>query len=69
MPYELDPWRRGTMWNNDFNFYDEMVRNMTKNNALLADVTGRIGRSPGDIMNVLVDRDITDVQNEGVADQ
>lgn len=56
--------RRGAYWNNDLNWYGEMVRSFLKSNALLVETSGEILRKPGAFMNVVVDRDVSEIASE-----
>lgn len=69
MPYNIFPFKRGTLWNNDFNFYQQLLRSITKNNALLVEVSGRIRRQPGYVVDVKVDRSNTNVDDESLIQQ
>lgn len=56
--------RRGAYWNNDLNWYDDMVRSLLKSNALLVETSGEILRKPGAFMNIVVDRDASEIASE-----
>lgn len=56
--------RRGAYWNNDFNCYGDMVRVLTKYNALLIETSGEILRKPAAMVDVAIDRDTHEVTTE-----
>jgi len=56
--------RRGSYWNNDFDCYGDMVRVLTKNNALLVETSGEILRKPSSMVDVAIDRDVSEIPTE-----
>lgn len=50
--------KRGSYWNNDFNFYNDFTSCLLQNNTLVVDQMGKIRRMPGGVVTVKIDRDV-----------
>lgn len=48
---------RDAYWNTDMSIYSDMVNNMFRNNAVVVNVDGHLGRLPASYMTVSIDRD------------
>lgn len=48
---------RDAYWNTDMSIYSDMVNNMFRNNAVVVNVDGHLGRLPTSYMTVSIDRD------------
>lgn len=56
--------RRGSYWNNDFDCYNDMAKVLTKNNALLVETSGEILRKPSSMIDIAIDRDVSEIPTE-----
>jgi len=57
---------RSSIWNSTTDIYQEQLRNMFDNNALVVNTVGYSTRQPADTINVIVSKDRTDAKTDGM---
>lgn len=58
--------KSGAFWNNDFDIYNNAVKILSKDNALVVNTCGDLLRRPGSITNIAIDKSTKQISNSSV---